>query len=128
MQLHTWGCTDPVRLRDSELKVDSGEKICCHIRDSNPHQYCAWLFSRTATNELSLPSVVAVAGLSFADLGTLLTATSFQAVSALSSFVTKYSLKYAYVFVSARFCYCDWRLIRASKSVCCMYICKHMYG
>ena len=48
MQLHTQGCTDPVR--DSELKVDSGGKICCRTRDSNPHQYCTWLFSRTATN------------------------------------------------------------------------------
>ena len=36
------GCTE------SALRADSGRKIPCHARDSNPRQYCAWwLFSRT---------------------------------------------------------------------------------
>ena len=40
-------CTDTVRLRQSTLEVDSGRKIPCRTGDSNPRQYCAWLFSRT---------------------------------------------------------------------------------
>ena len=32
---------------ESALEVDSGEKIPCRTGDSNPRQYCAWLFSRT---------------------------------------------------------------------------------
>ena len=39
------GCTDTVR--ESALKVDSGRKIPCRTGDSNPRQYCAWLFSQT---------------------------------------------------------------------------------
>ena len=105
MQLHTWGCTEPVR--DSELKV-----VCCHIGDSS-------LAFQSDGYQLSYPCPqwLQQLGGHFADLGTPLTATSFKAVNGLSSFVAKYSLKYAYVFVSARFCYCDWRLIRAFKSV-----------
>ena len=38
-------CTDTVR--ESALVVDSGRKIPCRTGDSNPRQYCAWLFSRT---------------------------------------------------------------------------------
>ena len=38
------GFTDTVR--ESALKVDSGreKKIPCNTWDSNPRQYCAWLF------------------------------------------------------------------------------------
>ena len=39
------GCTDTVR--KSALEADSGKKIPCCTRDSNPRQYCAWLLSRT---------------------------------------------------------------------------------
>ena len=39
------GCTDTVR--ESALKADSGRKIPCRTGDSNPQQYCAWLFSPT---------------------------------------------------------------------------------
>ena len=39
------GCTDTVR--EPALEVDSGRKIPCRTGDSNPRQYCAWLFSRT---------------------------------------------------------------------------------
>ena len=39
------GCTDSVR--ESALEVDFGRKIPCHTGDSNPRQYCSWLFSRT---------------------------------------------------------------------------------
>ena len=39
------GCTDTER--ESALKVDSGRKIPCRTGDSNPRQYCAWLFNRT---------------------------------------------------------------------------------
>ena len=42
---HTDGCTDIVR--ESALKVDSGRKIPCCTRDSNPCQYCIWLFGQT---------------------------------------------------------------------------------
>ena len=38
------GCTDTIG--ESALEVDSGRKIPRCTRDSNPHQYCAWLFSR----------------------------------------------------------------------------------
>ena len=34
-------------VRECALEVDSGGEIPCCTRDSNPHQYCAWLFSRT---------------------------------------------------------------------------------
>ena len=46
------GCTDTVR--QSALKGDSGRKIPCRTGDSNPRQYCAWLFSRTLY-QLSYP-------------------------------------------------------------------------
>ena len=39
------GCTDI--LIESALEADSGRKIPCCTRDSNLHQYCAWLFRRT---------------------------------------------------------------------------------
>ena len=39
------GCKDTVR--ESAPEVDSGRKIPCRTDDSNPRQYCAWLFSRT---------------------------------------------------------------------------------
>ena len=39
------GCMDTVG--QSALEVDSGRKIPCCTGDSNPHQYCAWLFSLT---------------------------------------------------------------------------------
>ena len=39
------GCTDTVR--ESAVEVDSGRKIPCRNGDSNPSQYCTWLFSRT---------------------------------------------------------------------------------
>ena len=39
------GCSDTVR--QSALEADSGRKISCRTGDSNPQQYCAWLFSRT---------------------------------------------------------------------------------
>ena len=38
----TRGCTDTVR--ESALKVGSGEKISCRTWDSNPRQHCAWLW------------------------------------------------------------------------------------
>ena len=37
------GCTDTVR--ELALEVDSGRKIPCHTRDSNPSHYCTLLFS-----------------------------------------------------------------------------------
>ena len=44
--MHTHrGCTDTTR--KSALEVDSGRKISCRTGDSNPRQYCAWLFSQT---------------------------------------------------------------------------------
>ena len=47
------GCTDTVR--ESALEADStGRKIPCRTGDSNPHQHCAWLFSRTLY-QLSYP-------------------------------------------------------------------------
>ena len=39
------GCTDTVR--ESALEDNSRRKIPCRTGDSNPRQYCAWLFSRT---------------------------------------------------------------------------------
>ena len=39
------GCTDTER--ESALKADSGRKIPCRTGDSNPRQYCAWIFNRT---------------------------------------------------------------------------------
>ena len=46
MQLITHrDCIDT--LRESILKVDSGRKIPCRTGNSNPRQYCAWLFSRS---------------------------------------------------------------------------------
>ena len=39
------GCTDTVR--ESALEVDSGTNIPSRTVDSNPHQFCAWLFSQT---------------------------------------------------------------------------------
>ena len=32
----------------SVLKVDSGRKILCRTGDSNPRQYCAWIFQSDA--------------------------------------------------------------------------------
>ena len=37
----------PDTVRESALEVDSGSKMRCRTRDSNPSQYCSWLFSRT---------------------------------------------------------------------------------
>ena len=39
-----WGCTNTV-MRESALKVNSGRKIPSRTWDSNPRQYCTWLFS-----------------------------------------------------------------------------------
>ena len=39
------GCRDTVR--ESALEADCGRKIPYRTGDSNPHQYCAWLFSPT---------------------------------------------------------------------------------
>ena len=39
------GCTDTVR--ESASEADSGRKIPCRTRDSNPLQYCARFFSPT---------------------------------------------------------------------------------
>ena len=39
------GCMNTVR--QSAFKVDLGEEIPCCNGDSNPSQYCSWLFSRT---------------------------------------------------------------------------------
>ena len=39
------GCRDTVR--ESALEVDSARNIPCRTWDSNPRQYCAWLFSET---------------------------------------------------------------------------------
>ena len=51
-------CTDTVR--ESALEVDSGrKKIPRRTGDSNPRQYCAWLFSRTLYQlNYSLPEFV----------------------------------------------------------------------
>ena len=38
------GCVDTIR--ESALETDSGRKMLCRTRDSNPHQRCAGLFSR----------------------------------------------------------------------------------
>ena len=51
------GCTDTVR--QSALEVDSGRTIPCLTGDSNPHQYCVWLFSRTLY-QLSYPHTWAI--------------------------------------------------------------------
>ena len=49
------GCTETVRESALKLvKADSGRKISCRTGDSNPQQYCAWLFSRTLY-QLSYP-------------------------------------------------------------------------
>ena len=34
-------------VRESALKVDSGTKLTRRTGDSNPRQFCPWLFSRT---------------------------------------------------------------------------------
>ena len=39
------GSTETVR--ESVPEAESGRKILCRTRDSNPRQECAWLFSRT---------------------------------------------------------------------------------
>ena len=46
------GCTDTVR--QSALKADTDRKIPCRTGDSNPRQYCTWLFNRTLY-QLSYP-------------------------------------------------------------------------
>ena len=38
-------CTDTVR--EFAMKADAREKLPCHTWDSNPRQYCAWLFRWT---------------------------------------------------------------------------------
>ena len=43
------GCTSDT-VRESALEVHTGRKIPCRTRDSNPHQYCTWLFSWLSTN------------------------------------------------------------------------------
>ena len=50
------GCTDTV-IRESALEADSRTKIHCRIWDSNPRQYCAWLFIR-ALYQLRIPVAV----------------------------------------------------------------------
>ena len=50
------GCADTVR--QSALVTDSGRKIPCRTGDSNPRQYCPWLFSRTLY-QLSYPRSIA---------------------------------------------------------------------
>ena len=47
------GCTDTAR--QSALVVDSERKIPCLTGDSNPRQYCTWLFSRTPRLGISSP-------------------------------------------------------------------------
>ena len=37
------GCMDTIR--ESALEIDYWREIPCHTMDSNPHQYCFWLFS-----------------------------------------------------------------------------------
>ena len=49
------GCTDTVR--ETALEADSWTKIHCRIWDSNPRQYCAWLFIR-ALYQLRIPVAV----------------------------------------------------------------------
>ena len=49
-----WGCTDTVR--ESTLKVDFWRKILCRTGESNPRQYCAWLFGPTLY-KLSYPPI-----------------------------------------------------------------------
>ena len=41
-----WGCPDTAR--ESALKVDSGRKVPCHTRDSNPRQYRTLVFQLDA--------------------------------------------------------------------------------
>ena len=48
----TRGCMDTVS--ESALEADSGRKIPCRTWDSNPQQYCAWIFSQTLY-QLSYP-------------------------------------------------------------------------
>ena len=48
-----WGCTDTVK--ESALKVDFWRKILCRTGESNPRQYCAWLFGPTLY-KLSYPA------------------------------------------------------------------------
>ena len=54
------GCTDYVR--GSALEVDPGRIIPCRTLDSNPCQYCAWLFSRTLYQLIYPPSPPHVSG------------------------------------------------------------------
>ena len=44
-------CRDTVR--ESALEVDSARNTPCHPGDSNPRQYCAWLFNRTLYQQCS---------------------------------------------------------------------------
>ena len=39
-------CMHRCTVRESALKVDSERQIPCPARESNPHQYCGWLWSR----------------------------------------------------------------------------------
>ena len=39
------GCAKTVR--ESALKADSGRSIPCRTGDSNPRQYCVWIFDPT---------------------------------------------------------------------------------
>ena len=50
------GCTSTV-IRESELKADSGGKVLFRIRESNPHQYCAWISARRSTFRDILPLI-----------------------------------------------------------------------
>ena len=40
--MHT-GVNTCIIVRESALTVDAGRAILCHTRESNPHQYFAWL-------------------------------------------------------------------------------------
>ena len=52
------GCSDTER--ESVLDVDSGRKMFCCARDSNPFQYCTWLFSRTLYQWSYAPTCVII--------------------------------------------------------------------
>ena len=42
-----WNLTPGEKSLLPAMKSDSRRKIPCHTRESNPHQYFAWLFNRT---------------------------------------------------------------------------------
>ena len=69
------GCTNTVR--ESALKVDSGRKIPCCIRDLNPHQHCTWLFSQSSTNSAILAPFSHIKGSSSSSSSSIKQPTSF---------------------------------------------------